>query len=289
MAVSARRCHFSLTSFSVSLLCNLVLSALSLQSRYVHFTRVRKFHDSLTLNYFFSITSQTFVTAVLYDSLRSSCPLLFLSFALHQWVGILWYCLRQLLWKLASHAKKSKPRILRKSFSSLLFLQFQALTFKHCSSFSCPNTFLFDLPSSFFITEDTVTFQNHFLKNYGRMPRSSRLLNCFWILCGRFQAINIFGKALLTVSMLAMIWFQFLRHLVELIFHSIWWVGRFHRSPLADILKLFQSILSLWQLEKYTNDLPAECWKWTTHQGFLLCFWSSSLCMLCPSRRHVFR
>ena len=72
------------------------------------------------------------------------------------------------------------------------FLQFQALTFKHCSSFSCRNTFLFDLLSSLFITEDTVRFQNHFLKNYGRMPRSSRLLNCFLILCGRFQAINFF-------------------------------------------------------------------------------------------------
>ena len=116
------------------------------------------------------------------------------------------------------------------------FLQFQALTFRR---FSCPNTFLFDLPSCLFIAEDTVSFQNHFLKNYGRMPRSSRLLNCFWILCGRFQAINIFGKALLTVSMLAMLWFQFLRHLVEWIFHSIWSVGRFYRSPFADYLEAF--------------------------------------------------
>ena len=88
-----------------------------------------------------------------------------------------------------------------------------------------------------------MRFQNHFLKNYGRIPRSSRLLNWFLILCGRFQAINIFGKALLTVSMLAMLWFQFLRRLVEWIFHSIWWVGRFYRSPFANILKFFQSIL----------------------------------------------
>ncbi len=170
------------------------------------------------------------------------------------------------------------------------FLQFQALTFKHCSSFSCPNTFLFDLPSSLFITEDTVRFQNHFLKNYGRMPRSSRLLNCFWILCGRFQAINIFGKALLTVSMLAMLWFQFLRHLVEWIFHSIWWVGRFYRSPFANILKLFQSILR----SLATRKVYKWSTSWTlgvnhTHQGFLLFFWSSSLCMLCLSWRHVFR
>ena len=169
------------------------------------------------------------------------------------------------------------------------FLQFQALTFKHCSSFSCPNTFLFDLPSSLFITEDTVRFQNHFLKTYGRMPRSSRLLNCFWILCGRFQAINIFGKALLTVSMLAMFWFQFLRHWVEWIFHSIWWVGRFYRSPFANILKLFQSILR--------SLATRKVYKWSTswtlgvnhiHQGFLLFFWSSSLCMLCLFRDAMF-
>ena len=167
------------------------------------------------------------------------------------------------------------------------FLQFQALTFKH---FSCPNTFLFDLPSSLFITEDTVRFQNHFLKNYGRMPRSSRLLNRFWTLCGRFQAINIFGKALLTVSMLAMLWFQFLRHLVEWIFHSIWWVGRFYRSPFANILKLFQSILR----SLATRKVYKWSTSWTlgvnhTHQGFLLFFWSTSLCMFCLSWRHVFR
>ena len=103
------------------------------------------------------------------------------------------------------------------------FLQFQALTFKHCSSFSCPNTFLilFDLLSSLLITEDTVRFQNHFLKSCGRTHRSSRSLNCFWIICGRFQAIKIFGKALVTVSMITMFWFQFLWYLVQWIFHSI--------------------------------------------------------------------
>ena len=85
--------------------------------------------------------------------------------------------------KLGSSVRASRP---------FYFLQFQALTFKHCSSFSCPNTFLFDLPSSFFITEDIVRFQNHFLKNCGGMP-GSKLLNCFWILCGRFQAISILG------------------------------------------------------------------------------------------------
>ena len=242
MAVSARRCHFSLTSFSVSLLCNLVLSALSLPKQ------TRTFHTSQKVSwffdlwwFFFSITSQFFAKAVLCDSSRSSCPLLFSSFALHQWVCLLWYCLRQLPWKLASNAKKKKNQNLGscvRTYRPLYFLQFQALTFKHCSSFSCPNTFFFDLPSSLFITEDTVRF-----RNYWRMHKSSMLLNCFWILCGRFQAIKIFGKAPITVSMVTMFGFQFLNHLVEWIFHSIWWVGRFHRSPFTDILKLFQSIL----------------------------------------------
>ena len=121
------------------------------------------------------------------------------------------------------------------------------------------------------------------------MPRSSRLLNCFWILCGRLQAIKIFGKAQITVSMLTMFWFQFLRHLVSWIFHSIWWVGWFHRKPFADILKLFQSILR----PLATREVYKWFTSWTlevnhTHQGFFL-FWNSSRCMLCLSRRHVFR
>ena len=120
------------------------------------------------------------------------------------------------------------------------------------------------------------------------MPRSSRLLNCFWILCGRLQAIKIFGKVPTTTSILGMFWFQFLRHLVSLIFHSIWWVGRFHRSPFADILKLFQSILR----PLATREVYKWFTSWTlevnhTHQGFLLFFWYCSRCMLCLSRRHV--
>ena len=146
------------------------------------------------------------------------------------------------------------------------------MTFQYCSGFSCPNTFLFDLPLSLFITEDTVRFQSHFLWSCGRTPRSSRLLDCFWIPCGRLQAIKIFGKAPLTVSMSAMFWFQFLMHLVSWIFHSIWWVGRFHRSPFADILKFFSSLFSgLWQPEKWTNDLLSEPWKWTTHLRAFFC------------------
>ena len=51
----ARRCHFSLTSFSVSLLSNLVFSALSLQKQIRKFhTSQKLFHDSLTLDDFFS-------------------------------------------------------------------------------------------------------------------------------------------------------------------------------------------------------------------------------------------
>ena len=47
MAVSARRCHFSLTSFSVSLLCNLVLSAFSLPKQ------ILMFHTSQKVSWFF--------------------------------------------------------------------------------------------------------------------------------------------------------------------------------------------------------------------------------------------
>ena len=49
MAVSARGCHFSLTSFSVSLLCNLVLSALSLPKQ------IRTFHTSQKVSCFFDL------------------------------------------------------------------------------------------------------------------------------------------------------------------------------------------------------------------------------------------
>ena len=122
MAVSARRCYVFLTSFFQFLCFVTWFWVLFLfHNRYVNFTRVRNFRDSFTLNDFFPITSETFVKADLRDSLRSSCPLLFSSLALRQWVGLVWYCLRQLLWKLASHAKKSKPRILCKSFLSVLF------------------------------------------------------------------------------------------------------------------------------------------------------------------------
>ena len=107
--------------------------------------------------------------------------------ALFQWVGFLWYCLWQLPWKRASHQNKPKPWILLRVYpclfsavSSAVFF-FLALTFKHCSGFSCPNTFPFDLLPSLLITEDTVRFENHFLSSCGRTSKNSRLLNCFRI------------------------------------------------------------------------------------------------------------
>ena len=146
--------------FSVSLLCVTWFWVLCLfQSRYVHFTRVRKLHDSLTLNKKKnSITSQTFVTAVLCASWRSSCPLLFSSFELGFSDTTCDSCCENLLHVQNDQNRGSSVRASRPFY----FLQLQALTFKHCSSFSCPNTFPFDLPSSLFIAEDTVRFQNIF-------------------------------------------------------------------------------------------------------------------------------
>ena len=65
-----------------------------------------------------------------------------------------------------------------------------------------------------------------------------------------------------------MIWFQFLRHLVEWIFHSIWWVGSLHLQISWSFFSLFSG---LWQPEKYTNDLLAEPWEWTTHTRAFFC------------------
>ena len=120
MAVSACRCHFSLTSFSVSLLCkcNLVLSALSLPKQICTFYLSQKVSWFSALGRFFFSNHIT--------NFRKGCPMWLVKFLLPSlvffiWVGILGYCLRQLLWKLALHAKQSKPRILRKSFSPLLF------------------------------------------------------------------------------------------------------------------------------------------------------------------------
>ena len=87
-----------------------------------------------------------------------------------------------------------------------------------------------------------------------------------------------------------MFWIPFLWHLVSWIFHSRWWVGRFHTSPFADVLKFFQSILrslTIRKVFKWFTSCILEANH--THQGFLLCFWSGSLCMLSFSRRHFFR
>ena len=119
MAVSAHRCHFSLTSFSVSLLCNLILSAYSKADTYIS-------HESESfmilwpwMNFFNHITN-----------FRKGCPMWLFKVLLRSLVffvctpPVSWASLilpAKLLWKLASHAKKSKLWKLRKSFSSLLF------------------------------------------------------------------------------------------------------------------------------------------------------------------------
>ena len=122
MTVSAHRCHISLTSFSVSLLCNLVLNALSLQKQ------IRIFHMRQKVSWFFDLEWFFFNHIT---NFRAGCPMwlfkvLLPSLVFVIWVGILGYCLRQLLRKLASHAKQSKPRIFRKSFSPLfIFCSFK--------------------------------------------------------------------------------------------------------------------------------------------------------------------
>ena len=143
------------------------------QSRYVHFTRVRKCHDSLTLNDFFFNHITNF---------RDGCSMWFFKVLLPSlvfvictspvsWDSLITACdsccenllLMQINPNLGSSVRASRP---------FYFLQFQALTFKHCRNFSCPNNILLVLPSYLFITEDTVRFQNHFLKNYGKMSET---------------------------------------------------------------------------------------------------------------------
>ena len=184
---------------------------------------------------------------------------------------------------LGSSVGPSRPFYFLQSFKHCLL----AFTFKHCGGFSCPNTFLFYRLLSLFTTEDRVWFKKSLSQ---KLWKSSWLLNCFWMPCGKFQAIKIFGKAPIIVSMITMFWFQFLGHSIEWIFHFIWLVGRFHRCPFADILKLFQFILR--------SSAPKKVYKWFTswtletnhtYQGFLLLLWNSSLYMLCLSRCHVFR
>ena len=163
MVVSARRCHFSLTSFFQFLSFVTWFWVLCLfQSRYVHFTWVRKFHDSLTLNDFFFNHITNF---------RDGCPMWLFKILLPSlvfvictspvsWDSLITACdsccenllLMQINPNLGSSVRASRP---------FYFLHIQALTFKHCSSFSCPNTFLFDLPSSLFITKDTAVSYTH--------------------------------------------------------------------------------------------------------------------------------
>ena len=115
--------------FSVSLLCVTWFWVLCLfQSRYTHFTGVRKFHDSLTLNDFFfqshhklswrlaNVTLQGPPALSCFRHLHFTNELGFSDTACDS-------CCENLLLmqKKKKKKKKSKPRILYKSFSSLLF------------------------------------------------------------------------------------------------------------------------------------------------------------------------
>ena len=134
-------------------------------------------------------------------------------------------------------------------FHPIMFCNFKhyipALKFKHCSGFSCPNTSVFDLLSSLCVTENTIRFENYFSEAVEKCADVlvSDLLIFFRIICGRYQAIDIFCEALVTVPMITIVWLQFLRHLVACIFQSVCRVGRFLTSPSADILKLLHSVL----------------------------------------------
>ena len=55
-----------------------------------------------------------------------------------------------------------------------------ALTFKHCSGFSCANTFLFEVLSSVCITENTGWFENYFSEAVEERPD----VLGFWIVSG---------------------------------------------------------------------------------------------------------
>ena len=118
---------------------------------------------------------------------------------------------------------------------------------------------------SFFVTLNYRKYSpvwKSFFRSCGRTPTRYRFLNCFRIVCGRFQVIGIFCE----VPMITMFWFQFLGHLVACIFHLVCRVGRFLTSPSADILKLLYSVLRSFAIRKnkYVNYSPDKPWKWTT-------------------------
>ena len=155
----------------------------------------------------------------------------------------LWHCLRQLLWKRAPHANESKPWITtRKSFLSFFFLSAVSRTvFQPWHS----NTVLTSVVQTYF---SLIFFRHSVLQKrqsglkitfqkLWKNAQSLQFLNCFRFICGRHQAINVFCEALVTVPMITIFWFQFLRHVVLCIFHSVYRVGRFLTSPSTDILK----------------------------------------------------
>jgi len=143
----------------------------------------------------YSIKSYSFVNA---SYVKVLLYLLLYSFALCQWFGFVWCCLRQLLWKqfnMQTNKQDSDP--LYENFV-LIFCSLQALTFNLCSGFSCPTSF-----SLIFFNPHLL----HFLRGCERMLWSSRFLNCFRIIYGIFQAISNFFEILVTIPMINMFWF----------------------------------------------------------------------------------
>ena len=115
-----------------------------------------------------------------------------------------------------------------------LFVPFIFCSFKHRRS----NTVVVSVvqtPFSLIFLRPSLLpkIQRGFKITFSKTVEECQVLSC-WIVSESsvedFRRSVFWGKALLTVSMVPMFWFQFLRHLVEWIFHSIWWVGRFYRS-----------------------------------------------------------
>ena len=123
----------------------------------------------------------------------SASPVLFICTLSLSW--FLWYCLRQLLWKraqnLGSPTEAFHP-ILCFAASSTVFHPWQ---FKHCSGLSCPNTYISRWSSfvTLYYRKYSPVWKLPF-RSCGRTPGRSRFLNCFGIICGRFEVINLLAR-----------------------------------------------------------------------------------------------
>lgn len=173
---------------------------------------------------------------------------------------------QHLEWKRASHANKSCPRILCKSFSSR-FSSAAPTTDSHPSVsknsvFLCPNTLVFYLLPSLLVAENTVRFKNNPLWIFRWPPRWSRWLKCFII---TLQAIQILGEALIAFSIVA-------------IFHSLVfiWVSRFEKSFSSNVLQLLQSIFRPFTVRQVLQWFTGIVWK-VNNTHFITVFFS-----LCP-------